>query len=108
MSTAWRFPATEGRAGMATLVAEEELDLAGFRKHLISRLPPYARPLFLRIRRNVDVTGTFKYSKTDLVRQGYDPAASDDAVYFDHPESDAFVRLDQELYDRIQTGGVRI
>ena len=101
-------PATEGRAGMATLVSEEELDLAGFRQHLISRLPPYARPLFLRIRKNMDLTGTFKYSKTDLVRQGFDPAASNDAVYFDDLESGAFTRLDQELYDRIQKGGVRI
>ena len=66
-------PGTEGRVGMAALVAEKELDLDGFRKHLASRLPPYARPLFLRIRSAVDVTGTFKYSKTDLVRQGYDP-----------------------------------
>jgi fatty-acyl-CoA synthase len=101
-------PATEGRAGMATLVSEEELDLAGFRQHLISRLPPYARPLFLRIRKNMDLTGTFKYSKTDLVRQGFDPAASNDVVYFDDLESGAFTRLDQELYDRIQKGGVRI
>ena len=101
-------PATDGRAGMATLVTEDELDLAGFRQHLMSRLPPYARPLFLRIRKNMDLTGTFKYSKTDLVRQGYDPAASNDAVYFDDLESGAFTRLDQELYDRIQKGGVRI
>ena len=101
-------PATEGRAGMATLVSEEELDLAGFRQHLISRLPPYARPLFLRIRKSMDLTGTFKYSKTDLVRQGFDPAASNDAVYFDDLASGEFVRLDQELYDRIQKGGIRI
>jgi fatty-acyl-CoA synthase len=101
-------PATEGRAGMATLVTEDELDLALFRQHLMSRLPPYARPLFLRIRKNMDLTGTFKYSKTDLVRQGFDPVASEDAVYFDDLESGVFTRLDQELYDRIQMGRVRI
>ena len=71
-------PATEGRAGMATLVTDDELDLAALRDHLISRLPPYARPLFLRIRKNMDLTGTFKYSKTELVRQGYDPDTSND------------------------------
>ena len=78
-------PATEGRAGMATLVTEDELDLAKFRQHLIDRLPPYARPLFLRIRKNMDLTGTFKYSKTDLVRQGFNPASSDDACLFQPP-----------------------
>jgi fatty-acyl-CoA synthase len=101
-------PGTEGRAGMATLVTEDELDLAEFRQHLMSRLPPYARPLFLRIRKDIDLTGTFKYSKTELVRQGYNPVASEDALYFDDLESGGFTRLDQELYDRIQTGGIRI
>ncbi len=107
MSTASRFPDTEGRVGMAALVAEDELDLAGSASILGSRLPPYARPVFLRIRNAVDLTGTFKYSKTELIRQGYDPQASDDALYFDSLESEAFVQLDKELYDRIQTGGIR-
>jgi fatty-acyl-CoA synthase len=100
-------PATEGRAGMATLVTEDELDLAEFRQHLMERLPPYARPLFLRIRKNMDLTGTFKYSKTDLVRQGFNPASSDDVVYFNHLELGAFTRLDQELYECIQMGAIR-
>jgi fatty-acyl-CoA synthase len=100
-------PATEGRAGMVTLVSEDELDLAEFRQHLMDRLPPYARPLFLRIRKNMDLTGTFKYSKTDLVRQGFNPAASDDAVYFNNLEAGAFTRLDQQLYERIKTGAIR-
>jgi fatty-acyl-CoA synthase len=100
-------PATEGRAGMVTLVSEDELDLAEFRRHLMDRLPPYARPLFLRIRKHMDLTGTFKYSKTDLVRQGFDPAASDDAVYFNNLESGAFTSLDQRLYERIQMGAIR-
>ncbi len=101
-------PATEGRAGMAAVVAEDPLDLAEFRKHLVSRLPAYARPLFLRIRNEVEVTGTFKYSKTELVRQGYDPVASNDMLYFDNTESEAFTPLDKEMYDRIQIGSIRL
>jgi fatty-acyl-CoA synthase len=100
-------PATEGRAGMATLATDDELDLAALRAHLISRLPPYARPLFLRLRKNMDLTGTFKYSKTELVRQGYDPDTSNDIVYFDNLESGAFTRLDKNLYERIEGGGIR-
>jgi fatty-acyl-CoA synthase len=101
-------PATEGRAGMVTLVSDHEIDFVQFRKHLAARLPSYARPMFLRVRRDVEVTGTFKYSKTELMRQGYDPTASSDAVYFDYSELGAFVPLDKELYDRIQSGGVRL
>jgi len=101
-------PATEGRVGMAALVAEEELDLSELRKYLMNRLPAYARPAFLRFRDDIEVTGTFKYSKTDLVRQGYDPATTTDLIYFDNPESQAFDRLDNALFDRIQTGKIRL
>ena len=100
-------PGADGRAGMATLVTEPEFDLAAFRAHLVTRLPSYARPLFLRIRSEMEVTGTFKYTKTDLARQGYDPSATADVLYFNHPEREAFVRLDQALYDRIQAGEIR-
>jgi fatty-acyl-CoA synthase len=99
---------TDGRAGMAALVTENDLDLRAFHEHMVRRLPRYARPLFLRIRNGMDLTGTFKYSKRDLVHQGFDPAAVTDPLYFDDPSSDAFVRLDQSLYHRIESGEVRL
>jgi len=98
-------PGVEGRVGMATLVTDRELDLTGFRKHLSSRLPAYARPAFLRIREQVDLTGTFKYSKTELVREGYDPLACGDLLYFDN--ADEFIPLEKELFERIQSGEFR-
>jgi fatty-acyl-CoA synthase len=101
-------PGTEGRVGMAAVVAENELDVEGLRKHLASCLPHYARPLFLRIRSAVKVTGTYKYSKAELISQGYDPTMSPDELYFDHPESGAFVQLDSVLYERIQRGSIRL
>ncbi|MGO9340060.1 MAG: long-chain-acyl-CoA synthetase [Terracidiphilus sp.] len=99
-------PGVEGRVGMATLATSHELDLAGFRKHLTGRLPAYARPAFLRIRKQVDVTGTFKYSKTELVREGYDPGACGDVLYFDH--ANEFIKLDKDVYERIQGGEFRL
>ena len=51
---------TEGRAGMATLVGDEELDLAAFRAHLFDRLPEYAQPVFLRIRQRARNHGYFQ------------------------------------------------
>ena len=93
---------------MAAVVTGDEVDLTALRGHLMSRLPAYARPLFLRIRDDIEVTGTFKYSKTDLVRQGYDPIAITDVIYFDNPESKTYVRLDKALYDSIQVGQIRL
>jgi fatty-acyl-CoA synthase len=100
-------PGTDGRAGMATVVTGDGLDLAAFRTHLVDRLPEYARPVFVRIRSDLEVTATFKHTKSALVRDGYDPAAVGDAIYFNDRERQAFVRLDGLLYDRIQSGHVR-
>ncbi len=99
---------TDGRAGMSALVTENDFDLRAFREHMIRRLPRYARPLFLRIRNGMELTGTFKYSKSDLVHQGFNPAAVTDRLYFDDPSCDAFVPLDQSLYNRIESGEVRL
>jgi fatty-acyl-CoA synthase len=101
-------PGTEGAAGMATIVADAALDLAALRAHLAQRVPSYARPLFLRIMERIEVTPTFKHRKSNLVRDGFDPAATADAIYVDDPARQTYVRLDGELYRRIQDGEVRL
>jgi fatty-acyl-CoA synthase len=101
-------PGRDGRAGMAAIVGREHFNLTGFRDHLIERLPDYARPVFLRLRNDIDVTATFKQRKIDLVKEGFDPVVSDDPIYFNDPTANAFVRLDRPLYDRIRAGGVRL
>jgi fatty-acyl-CoA synthase len=101
-------PGSEGRAGMAALVCEGELDLAALHTHLVSRLPAYACPLFLRICPQAELTGTFKYAKTDLVRQGFNPAECADPLYFYHPERDVYVALDAPLYEDIVSGAIRL
>ena len=101
-------PGTDGRAGMAALVADGPLDLSALRSHLRRRLPAYARPLFLRLRPALELTATFKHTKLHLEREGFDPRATDDVIYFDDPERQAFVRLDGPLYDRITTGAARL
>jgi fatty-acyl-CoA synthase len=101
-------PGADGRAGMASLVTESNFDLTALHAHLADRLPQYARPLFLRLRTEMETTGTFKFTKADLVRQGYDPAATQDALYFSHPAEQAFVPLDPPLFARIQSGQVRV
>ncbi|HTV14866.1 MAG TPA: long-chain-acyl-CoA synthetase [Acidobacteriaceae bacterium] len=103
-----RVPGLEGRAGMAAMVMDRPIDLPAFRAHLTGRLPSYARPVFLRLRESLDVTGTFKYSKSDLAREGFNPAHTSDVICFDDPERGSFRRLDQESYDRIQLGRIRL
>ncbi len=101
-------PRSDGAAGMATLVADRALDFAELRMHLERRLPRYARPLFLRLKDRIEVTATFKHKKHELARDGFHPAATRDAIYFDDPEREAYVPLDAALYERIKVGKVRL
>jgi fatty-acyl-CoA synthase len=101
-------PGTEGAAGMAAIVADGPLDLAALRKHLAQRLPPYARPLFLRLKERIDATGTFKHNKTALAREGFDLTVVRDPILVDDPTQGAYLPLDAALYERIDAGKVRL
>jgi fatty-acyl-CoA synthase len=101
-------PGAEGRAGMASIVPGEGFDLAQLRRHLADRLPDYARPLFLRLRDGIALTGTFKPQKQQLAADGYDPAATDDALYCDDRMQGAYIRLDTKLHRDIQAGKIRL
>jgi len=101
-------PGAEGRAGMAAIVPGAGFDLALLRRHLAERLPDYARPVFLRLRDGISLTGTFKPQKQQLAADGYDPAGTDDALYFDDRAAGAYVRLDAALHRRIEAGEFRV
>ena len=75
----------EGRAGMAALVVGPTFDLAALDAAIGRDLPDYAQPRFLRIQPEIETTGTFKYKKTDLVAQGFDPAKITDPLYVREP-----------------------
>jgi fatty-acyl-CoA synthase len=77
-----RVPGNEGAAGMAAIVPDGWLDVAALRAHLAQRLPAYARPKFLRVAKELAKTSTFKHTKNDLQRDGFDPAATRDTIYF--------------------------
>jgi fatty-acyl-CoA synthase len=101
-------PGCDGRAGMAAIVCDPRLDLAGLRAHLQKCLPDYARPLFLRIRGEIETTATFKQKKIDLVAQNFDPTGTRDPLYFNDAQAKSFVPLDAALYRRIVAGEVRV
>jgi len=102
-----RVPHAEGRAGMAALVVGAGFELAELRR-AVAVLPPYARPVFVRIVARLEVTATFKLRTQDLARQGCDPGATSDALYVDDAARGEYVRLDQPLYQKIVGGTLRL
>jgi fatty-acyl-CoA synthase len=98
----------DGRAGMAAITCKGPCDLVALHAHLSTDLPEYARPVFIRLQNELEVTSTFKQKKVDLVREGFNPAAIRDPIYFNDPAAKAFVRLDDKLYQSIESGEIRL
>jgi fatty-acyl-CoA synthase len=101
-------PGTDGRAGTAALVVNADFDLAAFRAEVGARLPPYARPVFVRILATLEATSTFKPRKQDLIQAGFDPGHMTDPLYFDDARAQRYVPVDAALYAAISDGTIRI
>ncbi len=100
-------PGADGRAGTAALLVDADFDLGAFRADVAQRLPAYARPVFVRLLSSIEATGTFKPRKQDLLQAGFDPAGTQDPLYFDDPRAKAYVPLDAALFAEISAGKVR-
>jgi fatty-acyl-CoA synthase len=98
-------PGSDGRAGMAALVLEPGVafDSTAFFRHT-QALPRYATPLFARLLREQELTGTFKIRKVDLQREGFDPTAIADPLYLRDETARAYVPLTPELSLQIRSG----
>jgi len=100
-------PGTDGRAGMAALTLEEgveALDLERFSEYVRRELPSYARPVFLRIEQDIEVTGTYKMLKKRLQDEGFDPERVSDPLYVMKPGGERYEPLDAEYYQVIARG----
>ena len=101
-------PAQDGRAGMASIVINEQFSINDFYQKLLDQLPKYSIPVFLRISPEIEKTGTFKYKKTDLVKDGFDPNLISDELYFADIATNKYVKLDSELFNKIHSQEVRM
>ena len=101
-------PGADGRAGMAAIVTGEGFDLAALAAHVNASLPPYARPVFLRLQHEIETTGTFKYRKSDLVEQGFDPAKVEGEPLYVRNGDNGYAPLTAELHARILAGEMRL
>ncbi len=97
----------DGKAGMASLVVEGEFDMVAFAKHVDEQLPSYARPIFVRLQKAIETTGTFKYRKMDLVNDGFDPAKTKDPLYFRDPAK-GYVKITKAIHAKIESGAFKL
>ena len=75
-------PGQEGRCGMAAIAKADLADPRPITRPILDELPPYARPLFIRLVDQIDHTGSFKAKKTRLVEEAYNIGTYKDTVYY--------------------------
>ncbi|KAG2469733.1 long-chain fatty acid transport protein 4 [Polypterus senegalus] len=98
-------PGIEGKAGMAAIADPSNgIDLEKFVKDVEKELPSYARPVFIRLLPEVNKTGTYKFQKTDLRHEGFNPKVISDRLYFLDSSKGKYVPLNETLFQGIQSG----
>jgi len=99
----------DGKAGMVTIVPAEgaSFDPAAFYAHVCKELPAYARPAFVRVADSVALTATFKLQKTQLVKDGYDPAGIADSLYYRDDDAGTYAPLDGAAFAEVSDGELR-
>ena len=103
-------PNTNGRAGMVSVRLSDEEHQTNFKdlcSHLKTILPNYAVPVFLRVQNEMQTTGTFKYRKSDLKKEGYDITQIQDTIYVLLPNAEEYVPVTKDLKEGINRGKYR-
>ncbi len=102
---------TNGRAGMAAITPAESLATLDFSELLDfarQQMPAYAVPLFLRVKVKMETTGTFKYQKTRLKDEAFDPGKTgDDPIYAWLPGTHTYVQVTEQVLADIHGGKYR-
>ncbi|TMW59261.1 hypothetical protein Poli38472_004330 [Pythium oligandrum] len=92
-------PGNEGRACLAAMVFDDDdFDMEAFAAHVKQRLPSYAMPLFLRQLGQMSVTGTMKYEKAKLRKEGIDPSQVADKLWYFNKTHGTYERLTRDNF----------
>ncbi|KAI1140941.1 fatty acid transporter [Hypoxylon sp. FL0543] len=124
-------PFADGRAGCAAIVAVEGvstkpediangrgLDMKELAEHCLAKLPRYAVPIFLRVVKQFEYTGTMKLQKGRLRSEGVDLDAiaqtanereeDVDAIYWMPPGENKYILFKRQDLQEMKCGKVRL
>ncbi len=82
---------------MAALKVGQNFDIEAFAAHLQKNLPAYAQPVFLRFRKSIATTSTFKQRKIELQEEGFNPDKITEPLYA-RDDSGNYAALTPALY----------
>jgi len=93
--------------GMGEVAERAGITREGLYKALDEKLPAYAIPIFIRIQRDADTTGTFKYRKVELVQEGFNMDDVTDPIWMYHPERKEYVAFTHDRFDSLRSGAFK-
>ena len=64
--------------------------------------------LLLRVKKEIEITGTFKHKKVDLVKEGFNPDEVSDPLYLADNDNSTFIKLDTNLYQKLMNQKIRL
>uniref|UniRef100_A0A8C4J1X6 long-chain-fatty-acid--CoA ligase n=2 Tax=Dromaius novaehollandiae TaxID=8790 RepID=A0A8C4J1X6_DRONO len=93
-------PGCEGKCGMAAICLKPGTSFQGesLYAHAKAGLPSYATPRFVRLQEALEITGTFKQCKSNLVKEGFNPNVIKDPLFFLDESKQAYVPLSPDVY----------
>lgn len=99
----------EGRAGMLAVpdAPGRESQLRRLFAGLETRLPGYARPLFVRLVDHIDITSTFKLKKRELQKEGIAEAVTDPIFIIDS-DNRTYTPLTQDHIRNLKDGKLKL
>jgi len=93
---------------MVTLVVDpKEFDMKEFYAKASESLAPYAIPLFIRFKKEMNLTTTFKHIKVELVKEGINPAKVKD-IFVKNDNLKTYIPFSPQHYEIISTSDIQI
>jgi hypothetical protein len=82
--------------------------LARLYKKVTDYLPAYARPLFIRIQSEIETTSTYKYIKTNLQNEGFNPSLVREPLYRFDSRKNTYSPVDNTFFDEVVSGETKL
>ncbi len=82
---------------------DEEVDIPSLSSAVEKKLPKYAQPMFIRLTKRLDLTGTAKLIKINFKKEGYDITKVTEPIFYKATGESEYNPLDINTFEKIMT-----
>ena len=94
---------------MASLqLSNSNYDIESISKFVTESLPKYSIPIFLRIRKDLALTGSLKITKTELRKEAYDITKIKGPIFFWDSTKQLYTNFEASYHQKLIHGELKI